>query len=131
MRGLTLTLGLAVAAGVSASPAPPLPPAADQQLARDMLKSLVEINTTHERGSTEAAKAIQGWLLSAGFAPADVILVAPPDHPSKGNVVVRYRGKHSTDSVLFTWCIRCGPTCRSFPPWRPVSATTGKPETPA
>jgi acetylornithine deacetylase/succinyl-diaminopimelate desuccinylase-like protein len=101
MRGLTLTVGLAIATAVSASPAPPLPPAADQQLARDMLKSLVEINTTHEHGSTDAAKAIQGWLLSAGFAPADVILLAPPDHPSKGNIVVRYRGKHSTDSVLF------------------------------
>ena len=101
MRGLTLTLSLAFAATVSASPAPPLPPAADQQLARDMLKSLVEINTTHDHGSTEAAKAIQGWLLSAGFAPSDVIFLAPPDHPSKGNVVVRYRGKHSTDSVLF------------------------------
>jgi acetylornithine deacetylase/succinyl-diaminopimelate desuccinylase-like protein len=101
MRGLTLTLGLAFAAMVSASPAPPLPPAADQQLARDMLKSLVEINTTHDHGSTEAAKAIQGWMLSAGFAPADVIFLAPPDHPTKGNLVVRYRGKHSTDSVLF------------------------------
>ena len=70
-----------------------LPPAADQQLARDMLKGLVEINTTHEHGSTTAAMAIQGWLLSAGFAPEDVIFIAPGDHPTKGNLVVRYRGK--------------------------------------
>jgi len=60
-----------------------------------MLKGLVEINTTHQHGSTEAAKAIQGWLLSAGFSAADVVLIAPPDHPTKGNVVVRYRGRHS------------------------------------
>jgi acetylornithine deacetylase/succinyl-diaminopimelate desuccinylase-like protein len=66
-----------------------------------MLKSLVEINTTHAHGSTEAAKAIQGWLLSAGFAAGDVVLLAPSDHPTKGNVVVRYRGKHSSDAVLF------------------------------
>ncbi|HWX27016.1 MAG TPA: M20/M25/M40 family metallo-hydrolase [Steroidobacteraceae bacterium] len=101
MRGLTLTLGLAAATALWASPAPPLPPPADQQLARDMLKGLVEINTTHSHGSTDAAKAIQGWLLSAGFAAGDVVFLAPPDHPTKGNVVVRYRGKHSRDAVLF------------------------------
>jgi acetylornithine deacetylase/succinyl-diaminopimelate desuccinylase-like protein len=101
MRGLTLTLGLAAATTLGASPAPPLPPSADQQLARDMLKGLVEINSTHAHGSTDAAKAIQGWLLSAGFAAGDVIFLAPPDHPTKGNVVVRYRGKHSRDPVLF------------------------------
>jgi acetylornithine deacetylase/succinyl-diaminopimelate desuccinylase-like protein len=100
MRGLMLTVGLTLGAAAQGS-APPLPPPADQQLARDMLKSLVEINTTHAEGSTEAAKAIQGWLLSAGFAAGDVILLAPADHPTKGNVVVRYRGKHSTDPVLF------------------------------
>jgi acetylornithine deacetylase/succinyl-diaminopimelate desuccinylase-like protein len=101
MRGLILTLALAAAARAWAAPTPPLPPAADQQLARDMLKSLVEINTTHAQGSTEAAKAIQGWLLTAGFAAGDVTLIAPPDHPTKGNVVVRYRGKHGSDAVLF------------------------------
>jgi acetylornithine deacetylase/succinyl-diaminopimelate desuccinylase-like protein len=101
VRGLTLTLGLAAATTLGASPAPPPPPSADQQLARDMLKGLVEINTTHAHGSTDAAKVIQGWLLSAGFAAGDVVFLAPPDHPTKGNVVVRYRGKHSRDPVLF------------------------------
>jgi acetylornithine deacetylase/succinyl-diaminopimelate desuccinylase-like protein len=101
MRGLMLILSLAAAATLQASPAPPLPPAADQQLAQDMLKSLVEINTTHAHGSTEAAKAIQGWLLTAGFPAGDVIFLAPPDHPTKGNVVVRYRGKHASDPLLF------------------------------
>jgi acetylornithine deacetylase/succinyl-diaminopimelate desuccinylase-like protein len=101
MRGLLLTVGLAASASAWPSSNTPLPPPADQQLARDMLKSLVEINTTHAHGSTEAAKAIQGWLLSAGFAAGDVILIAPPDLPAKGNLVVRYRGKHSADPVLF------------------------------
>jgi acetylornithine deacetylase/succinyl-diaminopimelate desuccinylase-like protein len=84
-----------------ASSPPPVPPPADQQLGRDMLKTLVEINTTHAHGSTEAAKAIQSWLLNAGFPAVDVQFLAPADHPSKGNVVVRYRGKHSSDRVLF------------------------------
>ena len=101
MRESMLTLGLAVAMSAWGSPAPPLPPPRDLQLARDMLKSLVEINTTHAHGSTEAGKAIQGWLSSAGFAAGDVVFLAPSDHPTKGNVVVRYRGKHSSDAVLF------------------------------
>jgi acetylornithine deacetylase/succinyl-diaminopimelate desuccinylase-like protein len=79
----------------------PLPPAADQQLARDMLKSLVEINTTHAHGSTEAAKAIQRWLSSAGFAAGDLVLIAPVDHPTKGSIVLRYRGKKPGRAVLF------------------------------
>jgi acetylornithine deacetylase/succinyl-diaminopimelate desuccinylase-like protein len=105
MRGwmvvLGLSLGVVTATSGWASPTPPLPPPADKDLARDMLKGLVEINTTHEHGSTEAAKAIQGWLLSAGFAPSDVIFLAPPDRPTKGNLVVRYHGKQSKEPVLF------------------------------
>src|SRR6202522_4084008 len=101
MKGWAFSIGLAVAATVGASPASNVPPLADQELARDMLKTLVEINTTHEHGSTAAATATQGWLSSAGFAAGDVVFVAPPDHPTKGNILVRYRGKHAGDAVLF------------------------------
>lgn len=101
MKGLVWVLSLVGTAGLAAATASPLPPEADRQLARDMLKTLVEINTTHAHGSMEAAKAIQGWALSAGFPAGDVVLIAPPDHPTKGNVVVRYRGKHPGNAVLF------------------------------
>ena len=100
MRGWMLTLTMAVVTSAWAGSAT-LPPPKDVELARDMLKSLVEINTTHAHGSTEAARAIQGWLLHAGFPADDVILLAPPDNPTKSNVVVRYRGKHAGDAVLF------------------------------
>ncbi|HEY4971757.1 MAG TPA: M20/M25/M40 family metallo-hydrolase [Steroidobacteraceae bacterium] len=100
MRGL-LILGLAVSSGAWAASASMVPPPQDRDLARDMLRTLVEINTTHAHGSTEAAKAIQAWVLAAGFPSGDVLLLAPPDRPTKGNVVVRYRGKHSGDAVLF------------------------------
>ena len=66
-----------------------------------MLKELVEINTTHPYGSTGAAQAIQGHLMAAGFSASDVALVAPPEHPTKGNVVVRYHGKGLVKPVLF------------------------------
>jgi acetylornithine deacetylase/succinyl-diaminopimelate desuccinylase-like protein len=92
---------LACVQAVAASVAAPLPPAVDQNLAREMLKGLVQINTTHAHGSTEAATAIQNWLLSAGFPPSDVVFIAPSDHPTKGSVVVRYRGRHAGRPVLF------------------------------
>jgi acetylornithine deacetylase/succinyl-diaminopimelate desuccinylase-like protein len=79
----------------------PLPPEDDKQLARTILKELVEIKTTHDSGSTVAALAIQQHLLAAGFPAGDVVFIAPSDHPAKGNVVVRYRGKGGGKPVLF------------------------------
>jgi acetylornithine deacetylase/succinyl-diaminopimelate desuccinylase-like protein len=40
-------------------------------------------------------------LLSAGFSDRDVVVLAPPEHPSKANVVVRYRGRGTAKPVLF------------------------------
>jgi acetylornithine deacetylase/succinyl-diaminopimelate desuccinylase-like protein len=90
-----------------ASPPGPLPPAADLDLAHDILRELVDINTTHDHGSTAAAQVIQQQLVAAGFPADDVVLIAPTDKPTKGNVVVRYRakshggGKNSPAPVLF------------------------------
>ena len=78
-----------------------VPPPADLNLARDMLKGLVEIDTTHAHGSTAAAKAIQTWLAGAGFPASDLALIAPADRPAKASLVVRYRGRHSKPAVLF------------------------------
>jgi acetylornithine deacetylase/succinyl-diaminopimelate desuccinylase-like protein len=96
--------GLVAAASIASSadgPPGPLPPAADQALAREIFKELIEINTTHSVGSTEAAKAIQRRLVSQGFAESDVVVVAPADRPSKGNAVVRYKGRGKGKPVLF------------------------------
>jgi len=85
----------------AASPGP-LPPEPDRVLARDIFKELIEINTTHEHGSTEAAQAIRHRLLAAGFAADDLTFIAPPDRPVKGNLIVRYRGKKgSAKPILF------------------------------
>lgn len=79
----------------------PAPPAADKKLAREIFKELVEINTTHSHGSTAAAMAIRDRLLAAEFPAADVVLIAPPEHPTKGNVVVRLRGAGRGQPALF------------------------------
>ena len=90
----------ATAAAHAATPGP-IPPPADLALAHDLLKELVEIRTTHDLGSTGAAQAIQQNLLEATYPASDVTFIAPADHPSKGNVVVRLHGKGAGKPVLF------------------------------
>jgi acetylornithine deacetylase/succinyl-diaminopimelate desuccinylase-like protein len=63
-----------------------------QQMAKDFLRELIEINTTHSTGSTTlAAEAMAAHLIAAGFAEEDVQVLGPSE--SKGNLVVRYRGR--------------------------------------
>jgi acetylornithine deacetylase/succinyl-diaminopimelate desuccinylase-like protein len=82
------------------SPAPQ-PPDAIKLLAFDVLKSLVETNTTHTYGSTRAAEQIAARLRAAGFAPEDVTLIAPADHPTKGNLLIRLHGQGKGTPLLF------------------------------
>ena len=64
-----------------------------QQLARELLKELVEIDTTHSSGdTTAAAEAMAVHLRAAGFPDEDVQVLGP--RPNKGNLVVRYRGRN-------------------------------------
>ena len=67
---LALLAASALACARPVCAAAPLPPPADQALARDMLKSLVEINTTHEHGSTAAsANPCSSWATSMWWKP--------------------------------------------------------------
>jgi acetylornithine deacetylase/succinyl-diaminopimelate desuccinylase-like protein len=62
-----------------------------RELARDLFKQLIEIDTTDSVGSvTAAAEAMRKRLLDAGFPEADVVVLGP--NPRKGNMVARYRG---------------------------------------
>jgi acetylornithine deacetylase/succinyl-diaminopimelate desuccinylase-like protein len=70
-----------------------------QQLAREIFKELIEINTTDSVGSTtQAAEAMAARLRSAGF-PADDVRVLGP-HPRKGNLVARLRGNGMAKPIL-------------------------------
>jgi len=70
-------------------------------LARAILDELIAIDTTHENGSTKAAAALARRFRDAGFAAADVVEVAPADHPEQGNLVVRLHGKGGAKPVLY------------------------------
>src|ERR1700680_4830594 len=65
-------------------------PPAVNQLAHDIFRQLVEIDTTDSVGNvTTAAEAMAGRLRDAGFAGKDVIVAGPNE--KKKNVVVRFR----------------------------------------
>ncbi len=63
-----------------------------QQLARDILQELIEIDTTDSVGdNTAAAQAMADRLLAAGFPEEDVQVLGPAE--KKGNLVARLRGR--------------------------------------
>src|SRR5258706_447895 len=72
---------------------------AQQQLAVDIYKELVEINTVTETGDTgRAADAMAARLRAAAFDAADVQVFKPA--PRKGNLVARLRGAGVRKPIL-------------------------------
>src|SRR5215475_274814 len=70
-----------------------------QQIAFDIYKELVEINTVTATGDTErAAEAMTARLRAAGFAGSDVQVFSPG--PRKGNLVARLRGTGKRKPIL-------------------------------
>jgi acetylornithine deacetylase/succinyl-diaminopimelate desuccinylase-like protein len=70
-----------------------------QQLAKDIFKELVEINTASETGDTgRAADAMAARLRAAGFGPRDFEVFKPA--PRKGNLVARLRGTGARKPIL-------------------------------
>ena len=93
LTGIALALLAQSAAGQVVSPPQ------YQELARNLLRELVEINTTRDSGATRAAEALSRRLEAGGFSAADIQLVGPK--PRKQNLVVRLRGRDSGSPILF------------------------------
>src|SRR5215472_6885866 len=97
--GFCFVLALAVTSGSAQQQA--LNP--QQQMARDIFKQLIEINTTDTPSGnvTPAAEAMAARFRAAGFPAEDVHLQGPV--PDKQNLVVRLRGRaNSKDKpILF------------------------------
>jgi len=84
----------------SASAAPPPLDAKTKQLAFDIYKQLIEINTTNSVGNnTTAAEAMAARLKAGGFPAADVQLLVPAN-PKKGNLVARLHGSGKEKPLL-------------------------------
>jgi acetylornithine deacetylase/succinyl-diaminopimelate desuccinylase-like protein len=96
LRTLSLLL-LAIAA--SSLPAQIMPPQPDQQLAHDIYKEFVEIQSGFTTGATTpVAEAAARHLRAAGFPESDIFLGGAK--PTKFNLVVRYHGTGARKPIL-------------------------------
>jgi acetylornithine deacetylase/succinyl-diaminopimelate desuccinylase-like protein len=76
-----------------------MPLQADQQLAHDIYKQLIEIKSGFTTGSTTpVAEAIAARLRAAGFTDSDLYLGGAI--PKKANLVIRYRGTSARKPIL-------------------------------
>src|SRR5215470_13305016 len=97
-----LTIGNAAAEGLT-------PP---QQLAYDIYKELIEIDTTTATGDTaRAAEAMAARLKAAGFSDSDVHVFSPA--PRKGNLVARLHGSGARKPILLVAHLDVVPALRS------------------
>src|SRR6185312_11235139 len=98
MRWMAQAGGVVLLAAMAAAQSKPAAPAPVAALARQVLRQLVEINTTDAMGTSQAAEAMRQRFLAAGFPAADVELLG--DNPKKQNLVVRYRGTGAQKPLL-------------------------------
>jgi acetylornithine deacetylase/succinyl-diaminopimelate desuccinylase-like protein len=71
-----------------------------QKRGRELLKELIETNTTHSTGSvTAASEKVAARLIAAGFPKTDVQIVGTAE--KKRNLVARYRGSGTRTPILF------------------------------
>ncbi|MFN8570575.1 MAG: M20/M25/M40 family metallo-hydrolase [Gemmatimonadaceae bacterium] len=93
---LMLAAGLATMGALFGMPADvtgqEVAPPAERELARSILKELIEINTTQSVGSTrKAAEAMAERVRSAGYDARDISIVGPEGE--RKSLIVRLRGK--------------------------------------
>jgi acetylornithine deacetylase/succinyl-diaminopimelate desuccinylase-like protein len=75
-----------------------------QRMGREILKELIETDTTHATGNvTAAAERVRSRLVAAGFATGDVVVVGGTQQgaDTKRNLVARYRGSGVRKPILF------------------------------
>ena len=90
-----------------------------QELAREIFRELIEINTVDSAGTTAAAEAMARRLLDAGFPPEDVHVVGPNER--KMNLVARLRGANTGRPPILLLAhldvVEALPTDWSMDPW--------------
>jgi len=95
MRALTAAVAAAASLALYLQSAVAADRAGEAQF-RSIYQELVEINTTHSTGScTLAAEHMAARLKQAGFPEGDVQVLAVPEHPKDGSLVVLYPGRDS------------------------------------
>jgi acetylornithine deacetylase/succinyl-diaminopimelate desuccinylase-like protein len=84
---------------VSLFAADTMPPAAEQKLAREIYKEMIEVKSGFTTGTTTPiAESVAARFKAAGFPAADIFVGGAI--PTKANVVVRYRGTGARKPIL-------------------------------
>lgn len=72
-----------------------------EQVGREVLREMIEVNTTDQHGSTTVlANKLAARLVAGGFPPADVQVVGPADSTRHHSLVLRWRGGNAARPVL-------------------------------
>ena len=74
---------------------------AGESEAHAILRELLAIDTTYEKGTAPAVETLRARFLAAGFAPGDMTLVADPAHPEQANLIVRLKGSGAAPALLY------------------------------
>lgn len=90
-------------AAASAAPAPqePMPPLANQKIAHDIFRDLVDIRSVHDVGTKGTADVIVKYLKANGFTDAEIHVAPETRYPNQVNVVVRIKGKGKGTPVMW------------------------------
>jgi acetylornithine deacetylase/succinyl-diaminopimelate desuccinylase-like protein len=92
---------LCAAALANPSPQEPMPPAADQKIAHDIFRDLVEIRSVHDVGTKGTADVIVKYLKANGLSDSEIHVAPETLYPNQVNVVVRIKGKGKGKPVMW------------------------------
>jgi acetylornithine deacetylase/succinyl-diaminopimelate desuccinylase-like protein len=95
MRRCLLLVLIVLLGAATAEAAPDSLPPRWQQVAHDVLKDIVNVNTAQGgEGTTKAAQVVAEYLRRAGFADSDMSLAGPD--PKNLNLIVRFHGTRTS-----------------------------------
>src|SRR2546421_304237 len=72
-------------------PPGPVPPPANQKLAHDIFRDIVEVRSVHAEGTKGVADILVRYLKTNGFTDSEISVVPETDYPRQVNVVVRLK----------------------------------------
>ncbi len=81
----------------------PMPPAANQKLAHDLFRDLVQIRSVHDVGTAGTAKVLVGYFEAHGFKKSEIRVLPETKYPWQVNVVVRLKGKDTARQKPVMW----------------------------
>ena len=98
---LMLAATLYAAAPAAPSTKAPMPPPANQKVAHDIFRDLVEIRSVHDVGTKGTADVLVKYLKANGFTDTEIHIAPETRYPNQVNVVVRIKGRGKGKPVMW------------------------------